>query len=106
MTDDLVKRLRAVDYSSESECLLKVGLFIKAADRIEELEKYASIHAKCDQTNLETGLRNFAKLKDAQNRIEELEEALGALWWGVAEHGAPDELLLKTKDALRGTKYE
>jgi hypothetical protein len=42
----------------------------------------------------------------AADRIEELEEALGALWWGVGENGAPDELLEKTKDALKGTKYE
>ena len=42
----------------------------------------------------------------AADRIEELEEALGALWWGVSENGAPDELLEKTKDALKGTKYE
>jgi hypothetical protein len=43
---------------------------------------------------------------EAADRIEELEEALGALWWGVGENGAPDELLEKTKDALKGTKYE
>jgi hypothetical protein len=42
----------------------------------------------------------------AAARIEELEEALGALWWGVGENGAPDELLEKTKDALKGTKYD
>ena len=42
----------------------------------------------------------------AADRIEELENALGALWWGVSENGAPDELLAKTKDALKGTKYE
>ena len=42
----------------------------------------------------------------AADRIEKLEEALGALWWGVGENGAPDELLEKTKDALKGTKYE
>jgi hypothetical protein len=43
---------------------------------------------------------------EAADRIEQLEEALGALWWGVGENGAPDELLEKTKDALKGTKYE
>jgi hypothetical protein len=43
---------------------------------------------------------------EAADRIEKLEEALGALWWGVGENGAPDELLEKTKDALKGTKYE
>ena len=43
---------------------------------------------------------------EAADRIDELEEALGALWWGVGENGAPDELLEKTKDALKGTKYE
>ena len=43
---------------------------------------------------------------EAAERIEELQEALGALWWGVGENGAPDELLEKTKDALKGTKYD
>ena len=43
---------------------------------------------------------------EAADRIEELQEALGALWWGVGENGAPDELLEKTKDALKGTKYD
>jgi len=46
------------------------------------------------------------KDREAADRIEQLEEALGALWWGVGENGAPDELLEKTKDALKGTKYE
>jgi hypothetical protein len=46
------------------------------------------------------------EMTEAADRIEQLEEALGALWWGVGENGAPDELLEKTKDALKGTKYE
>jgi hypothetical protein len=46
------------------------------------------------------------QLEAAADRIEQLEEALGALWWGVGENGAPDELLEKTKDALKGTKYD
>jgi hypothetical protein len=48
----------------------------------------------------------YVSHEKAADRIEELEEALGALWWGVGENGAPDELLEKTKDALKGTKYE
>ena len=46
------------------------------------------------------------EMTEAADRIEELEAALGALWWGVGENGAPDELLEKTKDALKGTKYD
>jgi hypothetical protein len=46
------------------------------------------------------------EMTEAADRIEQLEEALGALWWGVGENGAPDELLEKTKDALKGTKYD
>lgn len=45
-------------------------------------------------------------LFEAADRIEELEEALGALLYGVGENGAPDELLETAKDALKGTKYE
>jgi chromosome segregation ATPase len=83
MTDDLVNRLRADelpdDRQIQREARIELsGILNEAANRIEELEKYASIHAKCDQTNLEVGLRNFAKLKDAQDRIEELEKQLSA----------------------------
>jgi len=51
-------------------------------------------------------LEESSLCREAADRIDELEEALGALWWGVGENGAPDELLEKTKDALKGTKYE
>jgi len=44
--------------------------------------------------------------QEAADRIEELEEALGSLLYGVGENGAPDELLETAKDALKGTKYE
>lgn len=49
---------------------------------------------------------DYAVLEEAAERIEELEEALGSLWYGVSENGAPDELLETAKDALKGTKYE
>jgi hypothetical protein len=56
---------------------------------------------------LEFEAEDDAKIdKEVIDRIEELQEALGALWWGVGENGAPDELLEKSKDALKGTKYE
>jgi hypothetical protein len=57
--------------------------------------------------DLASGLSaSIGDTEEAAARIEELEAALGALWWGVGENGAPDELLEKTKDALKGTKYE
>jgi hypothetical protein len=59
------------------------------------------------QRDLASGLSaSIEDTEEAAARIKELEEALGALWWGVGENGAPDELLEKTKDALKGTKYE
>jgi hypothetical protein len=129
MTDDLVKRLRDL-----ADCAVDVAPYetmLQAAHRIEilgmrirefeqtldtlqsdvrdavKMWRYANPGNDVkwpDHANLCGWLMDKAK-QDAE-RIEQLEEALGALWWGVGENGAPDELLEKTKDALKGTKYD
>jgi hypothetical protein len=75
MTDDLVKQLReaALDYYYED-------IIAAAADRIEQLEKYKSLHAKCDQTSSELMQNLVNRLRDAHKRIEQLEGALCQVW--------------------------
>jgi len=73
MTDDLVKRLReeANRYKGKTwECLWM------AADRIEKLEKYQSVHAQCDKTSLELEEKLVKQLSEARKRIQMLEAAL------------------------------
>jgi hypothetical protein len=49
---------------------------IAAAARIEELEKYQSIHAQCDKVSLELEAKLVKQLSAAHNRIKKLEAAL------------------------------
>ena len=70
MTDDLVKRLR---YDAKK---LADDICGEAADRIEQLEKYASLHAKCEQTSLEYEQKLVNRLRDAHKRIRQLEGIL------------------------------
>jgi hypothetical protein len=49
---------------------------IAAAARIEELEKYQSIHAQCDKVSLELEAKLVKQLGAAHKRIEKLEDEL------------------------------
>jgi RPA family protein len=88
MTENIVTRIRTV-FEDTPEVLSTL-----------DVETYEGAEAHTHMLGM------WETMKEAADRIEELEEALGALWWGVGENGAPDELLEKTKDALKGTKYE
>jgi hypothetical protein len=46
---DIITRLRAED----PECGLRLSIASEAADRIEELERFKSLHAQCDKTSLD-----------------------------------------------------
>lgn len=71
MTDDLVKRLR----EKSSDQYLH-NLLDDAADRIEELMKYKSLHAGCDKASLDIEQKLVNQLSVAHKRIEALEAAL------------------------------
>jgi hypothetical protein len=73
MTDDLVGRLRR-DLASGLSA--SIGDTKDAADRIDKLEKYASLHAKCEQTSLEYEQKLVNRLRDAHKRIRQLEGIL------------------------------
>lgn len=64
MKDDLVKRLRKWD-SGESTW----GLLEDAADRIEELERYQSLHAQCEKVSLEHEKKLVEQLKIVHSRL-------------------------------------
>lgn len=57
-----------------------------AANRVKELEKYQSIHAQCDQINLETEATLVRRLADFNSRIEQLESALRHYSCGCKEN--------------------
>ena len=81
MTDDLVKRL--LEMCGDDGILAMRDIYdtdvAAAADRIEQLEKYASLHAKCEQASLELEQKLMNRLRDAHKRIEELEYALRSI---------------------------
>jgi hypothetical protein len=69
MNDDLVKRLRAED----PECGLRHSLAMEAADCIEELLKFKSLHSQCDKISLhmENKLKDMVSLYYAEaNKYE------------------------------------
>ena len=69
MTDDLLYRLRGVMCGDDP-------VIEEAASRIEELEKYQSIHSQCDKSSLEVEGKLVQRLSLAHARIEKLEAAL------------------------------
>ena len=75
MTDDLLYRLRGVMCGDDP-------VIEEAASRIEELEKYQSIHSQCDKSSLEVEGKLVQRLSLAHARIKNLEVTL--LWY--AEH--------------------
>jgi hypothetical protein len=56
MSDDLVKRLRSIDQGSLEDCFCQSFYFVKAADRIEELEaklqKWVGVIEQLDDNTL------------------------------------------------------
>ena len=66
MTDDLLYRLRGVMCGDDP-------VIEEAADRIEKLEKYQSVHAQCDKTSLELEEKLVKQLSEARKRIQVLE---------------------------------
>jgi hypothetical protein len=74
MTDDLVKRLRC--YADLDDGVFYPWVYGEAADRIEKLEKYQSVHAQCDKTSLELEEKLVKQLSEARKRIQMLEAAL------------------------------
>ena len=93
MTEDLVTRIRTVFedtpqimtwFDEETYVGAETRAHISgmwetlkdAADRIEQLEKYASLHAKCEQTSLEYEQKLVNRLRDAHKRIRQLEGIL------------------------------
>tara|TARA_R110000868_G_scaffold176318_1_gene413842 strand:+ start:5731 stop:6033 length:303 start_codon:yes stop_codon:yes gene_type:complete len=72
MTDDLLYRLRGVMCGDDP-------VIEEAASRIEELEKYQSIHSQCDKSSLEVEGKLVQRLSLAHARIEKLEAALREL---------------------------
>lgn len=112
MNDDIVNRLRAVDYNSVDECLLKVGLFIKAADEIERLRRELNearaaitIQARAAKTLQACEDREIALLRkdhhDARVAAKTLdsERAVNAALTDEIEHLRAREARLR--DALR-----
>ncbi len=71
MTDDLVQWLR----ETQDELYGAVRC-AEAADRIEQLEKYKSLHSQCDKASLEVEKNLVVQLRDAHKRIKLLEAAL------------------------------
>lgn len=90
MTDDLVKRLRELNtFEWHARPATTKETCFTAADRIEELERHASLHAKCDQTSLEIEQKLVEKLKDAHKRIEQLVLALYGVI-AIADRDCPE----------------
>ena len=54
--------------------------------RIEELEKYQSVHAQCDKTSLELEEKLVKQLGEAHKRIQMLEAALTHIyaWYPIS----------------------
>ncbi len=69
MTDDLVKRLRAIDHMSVEDCFLQSPYFTKAADRIEALEQRLDV----------TKDKAEAVIIDLMSKLEKAAEALRGL---------------------------
>jgi hypothetical protein len=72
--DDLVKRLRVQADSAYISSMLE-----EAADRIEELMKYQSLHAGCDKASLDIEQKLVNQLAVAHKRIKELEKKVAEL---------------------------
>jgi len=86
MTDDLVKRLREYRIGCGIHCSAydsrePLDECIEAADCIEKMERYQSLHAQCDGVSLEIEAKLVKKLGASHNRIETLEAALREITW-------------------------
>lgn len=91
MSDDLVKRLRDPFYTPSLKS------HAEAADRIEELEKYQSLHSQCDKSSLEIEKKLVQRLGSAHTRIEKLERALEKI---AVHHRYNEEMASIARKAL------
>jgi len=77
MTDDLVKRLRAIDHLSVEDCFCQSALYDQAADRIEALT--------AERDSLLSGHRilniDGARLQDRAEKAEADNVRLKAVLW-------------------------
>jgi predicted RNase H-like nuclease (RuvC/YqgF family) len=78
-----------------------------AADRIEKLEKYQSVHAQCDKTSLELEEKLVKQLSEARKRIQMLEAELTHIyaWWPISTfnpHQTIKEIREFARKALEG----
>ncbi len=72
MTDDLVKRLRAVDHMSLEDCFCQSSLYDQAADRIKDLNELLN-EAQTEWSNYSSAwMTAEGKLADAEDFIEHL----------------------------------
>lgn len=69
MKTDLVRQLRS---TVNDACRCGTPVCLEAANRIEELEIYQSIHAQCEKVSLELEAKLVKKLSVAYNHIEKL----------------------------------
>ena len=94
---DLVKRLRTWDSNESTWELLE-----EAADHIEKLEKYQSVHAQCDKTSLELEEKLVKQLSEARKRIQMLEAALTHVyaWWPISTFN-PHQTIKEIKEFAR-----
>jgi uncharacterized protein YbaP (TraB family) len=76
---DLLVQLKKTNWTIKTSARSKF-LMKEAAIRIEELEKYASLHAKCDQGSLDIEQKLVSQLRDANKRIKQLEGAVCQVW--------------------------
>lgn len=77
---DLVNLLRKVDEESMYAAPFTTKTLIDAAaNRIEELMKYQSLHAGCDKASLDIEQKLVNQLAAAHKRIEELEKKVAEL---------------------------
>ena len=96
MTDDLLYRLRGVMCGDDP-------VIEEAASRIEELEKYQSIHSQCDKSSLEVEGKLVQRLSLAHARIKTLEAALREIaalgyWDGDSAMSIASKALEKNND--------
>lgn len=99
MSDELVKRLRAVDHMSLEDCFCQSALYDQAADRIEQLERELSI-SRMAQVVMGNGAEALTAERDkyeaawmtAEGKLADVEAERDRLGreLNVAKYGVPD----------------
>jgi hypothetical protein len=76
MTDDLVKRLRAIDHLSVEDCFCQSALYDQAADLIEALQaQNFRLSSLCDDLKYEVAVDNALLIGEAEASLERLARA-------------------------------